>query len=73
LRLQESNHWKGMMADVTNFCRECEVCQVKHVYPKTASIQELTPILVTEAFVRIGIDLLGSLVTTVEGHRYIVH
>ena len=71
-RLQEVYHWKGMVQDVTKFCQACDVCQVKQVYPKTVSVQELTLIPVTEAFARIGIDLLGPLVTTVEDHRFIV-
>ena len=35
-------------------------------------VQELTPIPVKEAFTWIGIDMLGPLVTTIEGHRFIV-
>ena len=61
-----------MVVDVTNSSKEYEVCQIKHVYPKTTSIQELTLIPVMEAFGRIVINLLGPLVTTMEGHRYIV-
>ena len=45
---------------------------MKQVYPKTVLVQELTPIPVMEAFARIGIDLLGPLVTTVEDHWFIV-
>jgi hypothetical protein len=71
-RLYESYHWTRMTKDITEFCKQCGTCQVKQVYPKTTTVQELTPIPVTEAFARIGIDMLGPLVTTVEGHRFIV-
>jgi hypothetical protein len=57
-----------MVADVTKFCTECEVCLVKQVYPRTATVQELTSIPITEPFARVGIDLMGPLVETVEGH-----
>jgi hypothetical protein len=67
LRLQEVFYWKGMVADITKFCAHCETCLVKQVYPRIATIQELTPIPVT----RVGIDLMGPLVETVEGHRFI--
>ena len=71
-RLHESYHWKSMVHDVTKFCQECKVCQVKQVYPKTISIQELNPIPITEAFARVGIDILGPLVTTIEEHKFLV-
>jgi hypothetical protein len=61
-----------MSKDVMEFCKQCDICQVKQVYLKMATVQELTPIPVIEAFARIGIDMLGPLVTTVEGHRFIV-
>jgi hypothetical protein len=60
-----------MVADVTKFCSQCEVCLVKQVYPRTATVQELTPIPITEPFAQVGIDLMGPLVTTVGGHRFV--
>jgi hypothetical protein len=69
--LQEAYYWKGMNKDVTDYCKQCKICLVKQVYPKIATVQELISIPVTEAFARISIDMLGPLVTTVEGHRFI--
>ena len=60
-----------MNKDVTNYSKQCEICLVKQVYPKTTTIQELIPIPMIEAFARISIDILGPLITTVEGHQFI--
>lgn len=54
------------------FYKQCDICQVKQVYSKMVIVQELTSILVIEAFAQIGIDILGPLDTMIEGHRFIM-
>lgn len=71
-RLQEVYHWIGMVKEVTSFIRACSVCQTKKAYNRTSKLRLLTNIPVTEPFARVGMDLMGPLITTSEGHRYVI-
>lgn len=70
-RLQEVYHWVGMVKDVTTFIRGCATCQMKKTYSRTSELRLLTNIPITEPFARVGMDLMGPLLTTSEGHRYV--
>lgn len=47
-------------------------CQLKREHPRGVSSRLLVPIPITELLARVGIDLLGPLIPTLEGLRYFV-
>lgn len=62
-------YWSGIFAQVTKFCRECEICQRRTPYkPPPVPLQPL-PIIGTP-FARIGMDLIGPLPRTKKGNLY---
>ena len=72
-RITSSFHWPGILADVTRFCRSCDVCQ--RTIPKGRVTQ--VPLgeipLIDEPFSRVAIDLVGPIFPTSEqGNRYIL-
>ena len=63
--------WKGMAADVGQWCRECEACQkAKIMTQHTAPVQ---PILVpSRRFTHLHVDLVNPLTASSEGHTHVM-
>lgn len=69
--IQSRYFWTSMSKDITNFIKSCESCQRnKHIKPKQ------TPMIVTttatSAFSKIYLDLVGPLLPSNDGHKYIL-
>ncbi|XP_013382157.1 uncharacterized protein LOC106152958 [Lingula anatina] len=60
--------WSRMKEDVMEYIQACDKCQ-KQSHIKTQS-PELKPITVTEAMELVGMDLIGPLPTTQNGHKW---
>ena len=58
-----------MYEDIRRYVQTCDACQ-RRENPKTNNI--LHPIELKAPFQRIGIDIVGSLMITKKGNRYIV-
>lgn len=71
-RVHKSYHWLWNGGNATKFCNECEVYMVKKNYPRDASLQIMKFMLVTKPFTMVGLDVLGPLQTTINGHVFIV-
>ena len=64
-------YWKGIYADVKDFCKHCQKCQcTNRVLQKPRA--ELYQILATKVWHRVGIDLVGPLPETRRGNKYII-
>ena len=60
-----------MHADVKDFCKRCEKCQrTNRLLQKPRA--ELHPIPVIKVWHRVGIDLVGPLLETKRGNKYII-
>lgn len=57
-----------MREDCIKFIRECEQCTL---FNEETSQESNYPILVGDAYVKIGIDLIGQLTETKEENKYI--
>ena len=63
--------WPGIHAFVFKYVDGCDICQRKRVQPTTAT--QLEPLLVPEGpWQTIGVDLIGELPMTQEGHNAIL-
>ena len=70
-QIVEEFYWKGIHADVQDYCKRCEECQrTNHIHQKPRS--ELHPIPMTKVWHRVGIDLVGPLPETKKGNKYII-
>ena len=71
-KIQTQFFWPGMTEDVTKFCQSCNICQ------RTVSKGKVTKVplgkmpLIEVPFHRIAIDLVGPLIPSARGHRYIL-
>lgn len=61
-----------MVKDVTVFIRAYATCQVKRTYNRANEIRLLTTIPITEPFAGVKMDLMGLLITLLEGHHYVI-
>ena len=72
-RIQTNFFWPGLHADVTSFCRSCDVCQKtvdKGSVPR-APLGDMP--LIDQPFKRVAIDLVGPIAPASDkGHRYIL-
>ena len=72
MRVVGQFYWPNMIRDIKDFCNSCDKCQ--RMSPKgrvkPVPLQQLP--IVTEPFSRVSIDLVGPLIPTSEGHRYIL-
>ena len=59
-QLSESYWWKGMVSDMSEYCKTCDTCQRVNNRLGRAKA-ELHPIPVTDVWKQIGIDLIGTL------------
>ena len=64
-------YWKGIHADVSEFCKRCDKCQRTNRVLKRPRA-ELHPIPVVKVWHRVGIDLVGPLPETKNGNKYII-
>ncbi|XP_071943839.1 uncharacterized protein [Antedon mediterranea] len=70
-KIRERYYWKGSFDGVRNFIAACDQCQRKEVLKKAKV--PLQPIPVTDtAFRQIGMDIVGPLVKTENGNRYLL-
>ena len=71
-RIMQNFFWPGIFIDVAKFCRSCPKCQ-KSVSKGRASKAKLCPIPpMAEPFTRVAIDIIGPLIRTKKGYRYIL-
>ena len=69
--LRQRYYWKNLTSDVRKFCKSCISCRLrKTVKPNRAGLT--TPILAPYPFHTLGMDIVGPLPETVNGHRYIL-
>jgi hypothetical protein len=68
--LQASYYWPTFFEDAHDCCKSCDVCQV---YAQRFIVSDiLHPISLLGPFEKKGIDLMGPLLVTKRGHRFIV-
>src|SRR6266498_1985421 len=68
-KLLERYYWPGMAKDVKQYIAACYQCQMKKPMQK---INELHPISLSRLFNRWGVDVVGPLLITPKGNRYII-
>src|ERR1044071_361734 len=68
-RIKDRFWWKNMKTDIKNYLKACDVCQRRG---NSKIPGPLYPIKVGQPFDRIGIDIVGPLLKTVNDKRYIV-
>ncbi|XP_033761966.1 uncharacterized protein K02A2.6-like [Pecten maximus] len=65
--------WPGVNADVTRFCRSCDVCQRTFPKGRVSKVPLGTMPLIDIPFQRVAIDIIGPLQpATDRGNRYIL-
>ncbi|KAL0184869.1 hypothetical protein M9458_020565, partial [Cirrhinus mrigala] len=70
-RICDRFHWPGLEADVKGFCQACPTCQI--TAPRTPPPSPLIPLPIIEVpFKRIGMDLVGPLPKSAQGHEHIL-
>lgn len=71
-RILQNFFWPGIFIDVARFCRTCSVCQknVKKGRVYKAPLISIPPM--DEPFTRIAMDIVGPLVRTQQGNKYIL-
>ncbi len=68
--LQACYYGPTLFKDAHDYCRSCDVCQV---YAQRSIVSgPLHPIPLLRPFEKWGIDLMGPLLVTRKGHRFIV-
>ena len=63
--------WFGMASQITKYVNSCNSCQASNT-PARPTQGLLQPIVTTEPWELLGIDVVGPLPTTKRGHRFIV-
>ena len=72
-RITSSFHWPGIISDVTQFCRSCDVCQRTVPKGKVSKIPLGKMPIIDEPFKRVSVDLIGPVAPVSEhGNRYIL-
>jgi hypothetical protein len=71
-RVLSNFYWPGVNKDVTYYCRSCDICQktVDRGRLKKAPLGDMPIIKVP--FERVAVDLIGPVVSSSRGHRYIL-
>ena len=65
--------WPGVIADVTRFCRSCDICQKTAPKGCTCKVPLGEMPLLEEPFRRVAVDLVGPISPVLEkGNRYIL-
>ena len=71
--IASSFHWPGVTADVTRYCRSCDICQRTVPKGKVAKIPLGEMPIIDAPFKRVAIDLIGPIVPVSDrGNRYIL-
>ena len=70
-RLLRRFFWPGIRKEVAELCKRCQTCQhtAKGIVPKAPLIP--LPVF-SQPFSRLAMDMVGPLLQTEEGHRYIL-
>src|SRR6266542_142006 len=68
-KLSERYYWTGMDKDVNQYIAACYQCQMKKLIQR---INELHPIPLSRLFDRWEVDVVGPLLITPKGNRYII-
>ena len=72
-RITSNFHWPGVVADVTRFCRYCDICQKTAPKGRTCKVPLGEMPLMEEPFKRVAVDLVGPISPVSEkGNRYIL-
>ena len=65
-------YWPGIMSDIQNYCRTCNICQRTGKAGKSTNASMVIPAIVERAFSKVNLDIVGPLRITSKGNRYIV-
>ncbi len=69
--LKSRYYWSGMNADISNWVNACKTCsKVKANQPKSNRL--LVPIVTSQPFEMVGMDIVGPFKTSTEGFNYIL-
>lgn len=71
LLLKERFYWKSMLQDVKDYVSSCPDCQSRKT-PKNIQDGEIIPIISSQPFELVGMDICGPLVETKWGNKYIL-
>ena len=70
ISVQEGYVWPGMKAEIENFVRKCPSCRVHTQRPQHVPMGDM-PIAKTPGQL-VGIDLIGPLIPSSQGRKYIM-
>ncbi|KAK7105148.1 hypothetical protein V1264_016564 [Littorina saxatilis] len=72
-RIQAAFYWPGLHADVTRFCRSCDICQKTIPRGRVPKVPLQKMPLIDRPFKRVAIDLIGEIKPPSEaGHRWVL-
>ncbi|XP_070192575.1 uncharacterized protein [Littorina saxatilis] len=72
-RIQAAFYWPGLHADVTRFCRSCDICQKTIPRGRVPKVPLQKMPLIDRPFKRVAIDLIGEIKPpSEEGHRWVL-
>ena len=72
-RVQGNFWWPGVMADVTRYCKSCDICQRTLSKGRIPRVPMGSMPLIETPFQRVAVDLIGPIIPATEnGHRYIL-
>jgi hypothetical protein len=73
LRVLDEFYWPGVQADITRYCRSCDICQRTTPKGKVTRVPLGEMPIIDTPFQRIAVDLVGPLKPPTErGNRYIL-
>lgn len=70
--IQTRFYWPGMKTDIIKFCTECEACNRRKTSPHYKKVPLQTFTAVGEPWQIAAMDIVGPLVTTNRGNKYIL-
>ena len=65
-------HWPGVVADVTRFCRSCDICQKTAPKGRTCKVPLGEMPLMEEPFKRVAVDLVGPISAVSEKENWYI-
>ncbi|KAK7097946.1 hypothetical protein V1264_004849 [Littorina saxatilis] len=72
-RIQAAFYWPGLHADVTRFCRSCDICQKTIPRGRVPKVPLQKMPLIDRPFKRVAIDPIGEIKPpSEEGHRWVL-
>ncbi|XP_047741136.1 uncharacterized protein LOC125179399 [Hyalella azteca] len=69
LRVMQHFYWPGVYADVSRFCRSCDICQRSSI-GKPPKVPLINLPVISTPFERVAIDLIGPLTKSRKGNRF---